>query len=36
VPDALDRAVHDRVAEAVHQAAVAEGVDRPEHAAVGL
>jgi malate dehydrogenase (oxaloacetate-decarboxylating) len=36
VPDALDRAVHDRVAEAVHDAAVSEGVARPEHAAVGL
>ncbi|HEX6391577.1 MAG TPA: NAD(P)-dependent oxidoreductase [Solirubrobacteraceae bacterium] len=36
VPDPLDRTVHDTVAVAVHEAAVADGVARPEMAAVGL
>jgi malate dehydrogenase (oxaloacetate-decarboxylating) len=36
VPDALDRGVHDAVAEAVREAAVDGGVARPELAAAGL
>jgi malate dehydrogenase (oxaloacetate-decarboxylating) len=36
VPDPLDRAVHDTVAAAVREAAAADGVARPEMAAVGL
>jgi malate dehydrogenase (oxaloacetate-decarboxylating) len=36
VPDALDRNVHEQVAVAVRDAAVAEGVARPERAPVGL
>ncbi len=36
VPDVLDQQVHDAVAEAVRQAAVHEGVGRPEHIPVGL
>ena len=36
VPDALDPMVHDRVAEAVRDAAGAEGVAHPERAAAGL
>ena len=36
VPDPLDRRVHDKVAEAVREAAVAEGVARPERATAGL
>ena len=36
VPDALDRRVHDKVAEAVREAAVAEGVARPERATAEL
>lgn len=36
VPDALDPEVHAQVARAVHEAAVAEGVARPELAPTGL
>jgi malate dehydrogenase (oxaloacetate-decarboxylating) len=36
VPDALDPAVHARVAQAVHDAAVRTGVDRPERAPARL
>jgi len=36
VPDVLDPSVHARVADAVAQAAAAEGVARPEHAAATL
>ncbi len=36
VPDALDRNVHEQVAIAVRDAAVAEGVARPERAPLGL
>ncbi|MGI9020081.1 MAG: NAD-dependent malic enzyme [Solirubrobacterales bacterium] len=36
VPDALDPAVHRAVAEAVAQAAVAEGLARPERVPLGL
>jgi malate dehydrogenase (oxaloacetate-decarboxylating) len=36
VPDALDREVHEHVAAAVHEAALAEGVAHPERVASGL
>jgi malate dehydrogenase (oxaloacetate-decarboxylating) len=36
VPDALDQRVHDAVAEAVREAAIASGVARPELASAGL
>ncbi len=36
VPDALDQRVHERVAEAVADAARAEGLDRPERVPAGL
>jgi malate dehydrogenase (oxaloacetate-decarboxylating) len=36
VPDVLDPAVHERVAAAVRDAAVAEGVGRPDHASTSL
>jgi malate dehydrogenase (oxaloacetate-decarboxylating) len=36
VPNALDPTVHERVATAVHDAAVAEGVARPDYVVEGL
>jgi malate dehydrogenase (oxaloacetate-decarboxylating) len=36
VPNALDRSVHDAVANAVKQAAEESGVARPEFATAGL
>jgi malate dehydrogenase (oxaloacetate-decarboxylating) len=36
VPDALDRAVHDHVAQAVVEAAITSGVAHPDHAPAGL
>jgi malate dehydrogenase (oxaloacetate-decarboxylating) len=36
VPDALDRRVHDAVADAVQEAAEQSGAARPEFAAIGL
>jgi malate dehydrogenase (oxaloacetate-decarboxylating) len=36
VPDALNRQVHEAVADAVHEAAKRSGAARPEHAASGL
>ena len=36
VPDALDRGVHERVANAVREAAISSGVARMDHAPLGL
>ncbi len=36
VPKALDRKVHDAVADAVREAAVRSGAARPEHATIGI
>ena len=36
VPDALDRTVHERVAQSVRDAAVQSGVAHPERAPAGL